>query len=983
MRSDSRPNILLLLCDQLTARVMRLYGGPVPMPNVERLAAGGAVFDRAYASSVACGPSRACLFTGQYPHTHGIAHNVDRRDYALAPWIDRVPASEEGIRASDTTLGSCLYAAGYDTRYYGKWHLLGDDLPYYPDMYTEKDYLDEMSATFAANRRRHHMDWCGMILPVEQSAAMRDALDQLGDRWDKLVFKPFATRMGRLVGMPAEDLFDAKTVKKTLEFLDNSPVKPFALTCSLIYPHDPYVVPSPYYEMYDPDALELPANYESREARFENDWTREFVKGLGESGLREWLRIYYGAVRFLDDQVGRVLDALDRNGLSENTVVVFTADHGDMAGAHAMAWKNTSALYEDIVRVPLVIRAPGVLAPGRTDILTANVDLMPTLLGLADIAPPPGCEGRNLIPILTGARKPPPFVVCEVLHMHPGRRRSVEPDRPANYMIRDERWKYVRYRDGGEILYDLEKDPGETRNLVDDVALRDELNRLRTALTDWTPLSQVDQQADTISAEIQARLAPLRESPIPTLTALPCLTDFAAHVRLDAWRERWPECEPAECDVRGEIWSDAIEAALQTGDGVHLPARSEPYYLDRPIILRSGQSLIADPDAEIRLTPGTNTCMVRNERAVGFQDGPVPDALTPDTDILVQGGVWTTLATSRGESNGNLRGCADRADSVPGCHGVILLQNVERVVVRDLTIRQSRPFGVHIGTARDFLIENLTFDNHRRDGVHCDGPACFGIIRGIQGVTGDDPVSLLAWDWRHYSASFGPIHHILVEELSGAPLEANSYDSIRLLPGVKQFGDGSTLNCPIRDCVFRDLRDIREFKLYDQPNLELGVKNDFSAAVGELRNLHFEKLYFARPGSFNDGLFHVHANVDGLSLRDVELDFPPPPDHRLVNLGPPSMTWKGGTTDPARWVEVFSPDRDCVIRHLRLSDIRILEGDQRVTVSDTNTLVRVIKQAVNQEYPRTTPRGGTGQATWRRPGNQKEDPQERNYDNHR
>lgn len=123
--TTDRPNILLFLCDQLTARVMRLYGGPAPMPNVERLAAGGVVFRRAYASSVACGPSRAGLFTGQYPHAHGIAHNVDRRDYSLAPWIDRVPPTEEGIRAADTTLGSCLHATGYDSRYYGKWHLLG------------------------------------------------------------------------------------------------------------------------------------------------------------------------------------------------------------------------------------------------------------------------------------------------------------------------------------------------------------------------------------------------------------------------------------------------------------------------------------------------------------------------------------------------------------------------------------------------------------------------------------------------------------------------------------------------------------------------------------------------------------------------------------------------------------------------------------------------------------------------------------------
>jgi arylsulfatase A-like enzyme len=483
--SEPRPNILLLLCDQLTARVMRLYGGPVAMPNVERLATGGVVLRNAYASSVACGPSRACLFTGQYPHAHGIAHNVDRRDYALAPWAFRVPASEEGIRAADSTLGSCLYDAGYDTRYYGKWHLLGEDLPYYPDMYTEKDYLDEMSATFAANRRRDHMDWCGMVLPVEQTPAMRDALGRLGDRWDKLLFKPFATKMGRLLGIPLDDLFDVRAVRKAVAFLDNAPAKPFALTCSLIYPHDPYVIPSPYYEMFDPDALELPANFAAREPRFENDWTREFVRGLGEAGLREWVRIYYGAIRFVDDQVGRVLDALDRNGLADDTVVVFTADHGDMAGAHGMAWKNTSALYEEIVRVPLIIRAPGTLTPDHTDILTANVDLLPTLLSLAGVEAPTGCEGQNLIPALTGGQEPPPFVVCEVLRSHPGRLRSVEPGRPANFMIRDARWKLVRYDDGDEFIYDLADDPLETTNRIAGTDTAPVAAELRAALAAW------------------------------------------------------------------------------------------------------------------------------------------------------------------------------------------------------------------------------------------------------------------------------------------------------------------------------------------------------------------------------------------------------------------------------------------------------------------------------------------------------------------
>ena len=467
--------------------------------------------------------------------------------------------------------------------------------------------------------------------------------------------------------------------------------------------------------------------------------------------------------------------------------------------------------------------------------------------------------------------------------------------------------------------------------------------------------------ADALTASIEQRV---NASTGPLLTpglALPSATAYRDRVRTESWTEVWPDAAgKAETrTVTGELWTAAIQASIDQHKAVFLPGREAPYYLDGPIVLRSGCRLIADAKAEIRLKPGTSTCMVRNEHVVGFQDRPVPADLLPDTDILIQGGIWTPLATMPGQNNGNGRGRADSTDSVPGCHGVILLQNVQRMVVRNLTIRQGIPFGVHLGTASDFLVENLTFEDHRRDGVHCDGPASFGIIRGIRGKTGDDPVSLLSWDWRQYSASFGPIHHILVEDVSGAPLAAQSTDAIRLLPGVKQFVGGETLDCPIRDCVLRNLADIREFKLYDQPNLELGRDHDFSAAVGELRNIHFEHLTFSRPGSI-----HVHADTDGLTVRNVDLTFPAAADYRLVLIGPPSATYKHDPNDPARWTEVFSPDRDCTVRNLRIENVRVLHGGTLEALSDPSALVRVIEQKLNPDYPKTTPKGGTGKGIW-------------------
>lgn len=472
--------------------------------------------------------------------------------------------------------------------------------------------------------------------------------------------------------------------------------------------------------------------------------------------------------------------------------------------------------------------------------------------------------------------------------------------------------------------------------------------------------ARIQQRVETATGCVFKRFADSRKTAAKA-------QDFRSLVTTGQWTEVWPgkDGKPETRAVTGAVWNAAIQAALDKGGGVILPKQDKPYYLSAPIILKSGQFLIADPEAEIRLKPGVNTCMVRNAHVAGFQDRPVPADLKPDTNILVRGGIWTTLATTPGESNGNARGRADARDSVPGCHGVILLQNVKGVVVRNLTIRASRPFGVHLGMASEFLVENLTFDEHRRDGVHCDGPASYGVIRGIQGKTGDDPVSLLAWDWRQYSASFGPVHDLLVEDVSGAPLAAQSTDAIRLLPGVKRFADGTLLDCPISGCVLRQLNDIREFKLYDQPNLELGRDNDFSAAVGALRNIHFERLRFTRPGCIQ-----VHAETDGLTVRDVVLGFPVASDYRLMLIGPQSATYKHKPDEPTSWAEVFSPDRDCTVRNLSIRNVRCRDaGGKEKLVENPESLVRVVEQKINLDYPRTTPRGGTGKGIWLRSAN--------------
>jgi hypothetical protein len=437
------------------------------------------------------------------------------------------------------------------------------------------------------------------------------------------------------------------------------------------------------------------------------------------------------------------------------------------------------------------------------------------------------------------------------------------------------------------------------------------------------------------------------------------LAEFKPLVYTESWTEKWPTVSGAEeaRNVTAEVWTKAMQASLDAQGTLHIPAREKPYYFDGPLVMKTGHKLTADPKAEIRLKPGSNTCMVRNEHIVGFAEKPVPADTKPDADITIEGGIWTTLATSRAESNGNQRGLSSKFKPVPGTHGVILLQNVRRVTVRNITVRQSKPFGVHLANAHDFTVENITLDEHGRDGVHVNGPAGEGIIRNVRGVSHDDTVALNAWEWKNYAPSFGAIHHIIIADIHGAPGSIPSADSIRLLPGVKRFSDGTTLDCPIHDITLRDITDIRDFKLYDQPNLEVGRDNDFSIGIGTLKNIVFENLTFHRPGSIQ-----VHANTDGLTVRDVKLLFPPPADYHLIELGPKSMTYKsGGPSTPEKWTEIFSPDLDCTVRDVSVSGVRYRDAQTDLPIEK---VIRVIEQKPNTNYPMTTPKGGTGKAIW-------------------
>lgn len=406
----------------------------------------------------------------------------------------------------------------------------------------------------------------------------------------------------------------------------------------------------------------------------------------------------------------------------------------------------------------------------------------------------------------------------------------------------------------------------------------------------------------------------------------------------------------------GRIWSECIQHMLDEHRGIYIPYCREPIYLNKPIIMRSNYTLKIHPDNEIRLKPGTNTCMVRNESIVSGAKQPVSQLqVQPDTRIHIEGGTWTTLANGRNGGNGNSRGHADFEGSVGGMFGVIVLHNTKHVTVRNLVIKECSYFGIQIGNTTNLLVENIQYVDHHRDGVHLEGPLRNGIVRNISGRTGDDVVALNAWDWQASSVTFGSIENVLVERVQSD----HGWAELRLLPGTKIFPDGQTQRCEINNCIFRYIEGIHTIKMYDQPNLEMGRDRDYSTEVGSMDNLYFSDIVFTpfvQPNHYcaKDAFFEVCANVGNLylnsiELRDIHKQMSNWTKNRLLAVGPMSSLYKVIRGGQECWTELFRPEFSCAIDHLHVKQLHTAE---KFDYSDI-----LIERWKNDEKKGTTAKG--------------------------
>ena len=483
MELAARQNILILMADQFRADLVGVNDSPVcRTPSLDRLARDGTGFSRAYTTTPLCTPARAALFTGRYPHSHGLVANTQ---YAESP-TPSLPATEK-------LLFEHLAAAGYHCGYTGKWHLnVGDE--------AAEAHRRGVTDFFPGGRAAAlHREQLG--LPPRDDIAKARQRTMVGDHPPMSGVAPFPLEYHQDAGIAGQaiELLRAYTAQGL-----GTAERPFALVCSFHGPHFPVEPPEPYASMYRPEDVPRPASFDDTfENKPQGQRTHPWLQLASHLSWPEWQRViayYWGYATFIDALMGRVLDALDALSLAGTTIVFATADHGEMAGHHRMFDKGPY-LYEDVMRVPFVWRVPGLPARGVDDRLVSHVDVVPSLLELTG-APPiegsPPFQGEGLALALAGAAGPVDRVA---VYGETNTGDTVNPQHDTRMVVTGGRHKYVyRPRDpasergaGFDELYDLNADPGELHNVIDDSRYTDTKSALQARLRAWMTETEDDQ----------------------------------------------------------------------------------------------------------------------------------------------------------------------------------------------------------------------------------------------------------------------------------------------------------------------------------------------------------------------------------------------------------------------------------------------------------------------------------------------------------
>lgn len=479
----TKTNVLLITTDQQHFNALGVKDPKLKTPNLDRLCREGTRFERAYCPAPVCTPSRASIITGQYPSHHGA-------------WTIGVKLAEDV-----PTLGDYLIAAGCRTALIGKAHFQPLASAPGSESIECQPVLRDLDFWRGFNRTWYGFEHCELARnhADESHAGQHYAIwmEEKGLADWKQYFQPVPgetaskapakglkggyTRSERAWQLPADLHYTTWTGERSLAYLDARAHDegPFFLWASFHDPHPPYTVSEPWASMYAPEDMDVdqatPGEHDRNPPHFAKtqqanpdfgDWHSPHSAHGCESHLypieelKKDKATYFGMMSFLDAEVGRILDRLDALGMAENTLVVFTTDHGHFLGQHGLIAKGPFH-YEDMLRIPFIVRLPGTVAAGAvSDDLQSLVDLAPTFLDVLGLEVPGEMQGVSQWQTWQGGAAARTFAICENRH---------NPRMPHVETYIDQRYKISVYReaDYGE-LFDLGTDPGEVRNLWDD-----------------------------------------------------------------------------------------------------------------------------------------------------------------------------------------------------------------------------------------------------------------------------------------------------------------------------------------------------------------------------------------------------------------------------------------------------------------------------------------------------------------------------------
>lgn len=471
-------NVVLILCDQLRKDTLGCYGNPIAKtPAIDALAARGLRFDRCYVNNPICGPNRMSLFTGMYPRNHGT-------------WTNGLLTEDRGLTAL-----THLSQRGCQTANIGKIHFTVTDT-HRPDILTPE------AGAFWENTPACY-DWHGPYYGYEYVELTRMHTDE-GGHYRKWFYEHGGTDDMLQMTHKTADKLDGETSvpeelhvstflgERACEFLEHGrdQTRPFFLSVSYPDPHHAFDPPASAAARYASDDIVEPVSpcgedLDGRPAHykqhFRGGWTRQGKKdqdacpnGLPSEWKNSRIAHTYAMVDLIDRSVGRILESLRKTGLDQDTIVIFTSDHGELLGDHGL-WKKGPFYYEGLMNIPLIMAGPGV-NPGVTQELASTIDILPTALELMGAEKLPYADGLNLI---TGGAPNGLRKRCLIEYRVGYFPRCDQ----ASFALVEKDWKYVRHQSGEEELTDLKNDPGEHVNLTDD-AHAPQRRRMAMALLD-------------------------------------------------------------------------------------------------------------------------------------------------------------------------------------------------------------------------------------------------------------------------------------------------------------------------------------------------------------------------------------------------------------------------------------------------------------------------------------------------------------------